>query len=403
MNKNIDFRKVFLSTGYLSFMILYSFLWVRMINSQAERTGTDFIGFYTAGRIVQIYGSQSIYIPEIQQKIEESVVGFKLVPGQILLFNHLPYLVPLLSLVVSQNFIPSFIRWTFIILIFYLLDIGLLFSTINNSGLKKQESVVLAIGTFLFFPFFVSLMNGQDTVFLLLGAVILVNGLNSNKPLFAGLGLSLMTIRPQLAIIIALPFLFYNRKVFYWFLIGSISLGIFILAFLGLEGLHHLIEILLTSSQGGWYGLHPEDMPTLTGLLHRNFLNLQSNIILIIGLAGYLISLVSLSLIWFKSNMGLISKIGTTFLVSIFFVPYLHYHDLTLLLVPLVCIMQLYLPEKKGIIIHSPLYISFLLIFGYFWPPIKFPTVFITMVVMLILLLIPYRNLFLNRSLSSKT
>ena len=91
MNR-IDIRRVFVVSSLITLVIVYATLWLRMMGSQAERTGADFIGFYTAARITQNEGAGQIYIPELQQRIEQQLVGFELVPGQVLLFNHLPIL-----------------------------------------------------------------------------------------------------------------------------------------------------------------------------------------------------------------------------------------------------------------------------------------------------------------------
>jgi hypothetical protein len=394
--KPINFRRIFLWVSFISFILFYSLLWLRMINDRAQRTGTDFVGFYTAAQIARTDGPQNIYIPELQQQIEEKLVGFDLAAGQILLFNHLPYLVPLLDLIVTDNYVASFVRWLAILLVFFLLDTYILISVVRNTGLNRKEYIVLATGTMLFFPVFMSLMNGQDTAFLFLGAALLLWGFLNEKPASAGIGLSMMTIRPQLALILAIPFLFQKRKIWWWFLLGSVSLGIFTLAFLGMEGTQHLIRILLTSSQGDWYGLHPEEMPTLTGLLHRSIPALSSRVIQVIGMAGYLISMAGLCLTWRKSKQITPSQIGLAFLISIFFVPYLHYHDLTLLLIPLFCLLRLLLPERKEDLVLLPFGLSFFLLLGFFWDPIRYLTVTVSMLFLAFLLLHPDRLKFIR-------
>ena len=57
--KRIDFRRVFVITGLTVLLIVYSVLWLRMISSRAERTGADFIVFYTAGHIAQTNGART--------------------------------------------------------------------------------------------------------------------------------------------------------------------------------------------------------------------------------------------------------------------------------------------------------------------------------------------------------
>ena len=60
-NKHIDFRKIFISAGLLALVIVYLLLWSQMIFDNALRTGSDFIAFYSAGRVAQQEGFSSVY------------------------------------------------------------------------------------------------------------------------------------------------------------------------------------------------------------------------------------------------------------------------------------------------------------------------------------------------------
>jgi hypothetical protein len=378
--KTIDFRRTLIISGLMTLVVIYAMLWLRMMGSRTERTGADFIGFYTAARIAQNKGAGQIYIPENQQKIEQQLVGFELVPGQVLLFNHMPYLVPLLCLIVNENYVTSFMRWTVIILFVTFIDTSVFLIVLKRLGFDRRYLLVLAAGTFLFYPMFTGLMNGQDTVFLLLGGAIWLWGSLYERDIFAGLGLGLLTIRPQLALILALPFLFRRRRVLYGFLLGAAALGTFVLLFLGLDGTRNFLHILTISARGDWYGLHPEAMPTLTGLLHRMFPGLAGGWVQIVGLAGYFLAIAAMCILWHKSKQIGYMQIGLAVIVSVFFIPYLHYHDLTLLLVPIYCLIQIASPAKRGLVVLLPLAISFFLLLGSLWTPTTYVAVFLVMI-----------------------
>jgi Glycosyltransferase family 87 len=378
--KIINFRRVFIAVGLTGLVTIYIVLWVRMITTPAERTGADFIGFYSAARIAQNEGAGQIYIPEVQQKIEQQQVGFELAPGQVLLFNHLPYLVPLLCLLVNGNYVASFIRWTVILLFLVCIDTGVLLAGMKRLDFRRGVLLVLAAGTLSFYPMFTSLMNGQDTVFLLLGGAIWLFGCLYGKDALAGLGLALMTIRPQLALILALPFLFKRRKVFFWFLIVAALMGVFVILFLGQDGTRNFLHVLAISARGDWYGLHPEAMPTLTGLLHWLFPGQAGGAIQIAGLVGYFLTTAGLCLMWFKSKDVGYMQISLAVILGVFFIPYLHYHDLTLLLVPVYCLIQVSSPSKRRLLVILPLAISFFLLVGSFWRVTTFLTVFLVMI-----------------------
>jgi hypothetical protein len=235
--KRIDFRRVFMIVALASLVVVYAVLWVRMIASPAERTGADFIGFFTAARIFQQDGADHVYDPAYQQAIEQKEVGFELVPGQVLLFNHMPYLLPILSLVVDANYVNSFVRWVILLLVFLFIDAVILARLLPAQTFRRRDILIAAAGMLLFFPTFTSILNGQDTVFLLLGMSLWTYGLLRNRDMMAGLGLSLVTIRPQLALILAIPLLFSKQRrwVWWWFLLGAFLLGILCLMVLGWE------------------------------------------------------------------------------------------------------------------------------------------------------------------------
>jgi len=389
-----------LLASVLSLALVYLLLWLGMINDQKERTGADFIAFFAASQIAITEGPYNIYNLELQKQVEEDQIGFELASGQILLFNHLPYLIPILNLIVTEDYIASFVRWGVILLAVFLLGNYILLSVLINTGLNKQEYMLFGFGSILFLPFFISLLNGQDTAFLFIGAVLLLWGVVNEKPFFAGIGLSLMTIRPQLAIILAVPFLFQNRKVWWWFLIGCLFLGIFVLVYVGIEGTQSLIRLILITSQGDWYGMNPNDMPTLTGFLYRNLPALSSRFIQIFGAAWYIIALAGLCLVWFKSRKIETTQIGIAFLVSIFFVPYLHYHDLTILLIPIFCFLRQYLPQEKKNLVLLPIGLSYFLLLGFLWEPIRYLNVSISMIILGILLLLPTKRISLTKFFS---
>jgi hypothetical protein len=383
--KRVDLRRVFVIAGLASLVIVYAFLWARMITSPTERTGSDFIGFFTAARIFQKDGAEHVYDPAYQQVVEQQEVGFELVSGQVLLFNHLPYFLPLLSLIVDANYVNSFIRWAIILLVFLVLDAVLLARLLPAQTFRRGDILIAVAGVLLFFPTFTSLMNGQDTVFLLLGMALWAYGLLRNRDVIAGLGLSLVTIRPQLALILAMPLLFSKerRRVWWWFSMGAFLLGILCLVILSWDGTRNLFNFLLISAGGQWYGLHPEDMPTLSGLVRRTAPGVDVQVIRFASWGTYLMAIAGLCIHFWKSKKIGEPQIGLAVLTSLFVVPYLHYHDLACLLIPVFCLIRI-LEDRKFLEARNlallPLFLSFLLLMGFFEFSIRYPVVYIVMI-----------------------
>jgi hypothetical protein len=161
-NKSINLWRVFQTVAAFSLVVIYVIQWGTMISSPALRTGTDFIAFYAVGRISREYGFSFVYNIPAQHEIEQMVVGFDLAQEQVLLYNHMPYLIPLLKLLVNTDYIVSFMRWVILMLGIYMVGCIIFLNSIFPNQ-KNSVYSTLMMGMLTFFPFFYSLLLGQDT------------------------------------------------------------------------------------------------------------------------------------------------------------------------------------------------------------------------------------------------
>jgi hypothetical protein len=229
-------------------------------------------------------------------------------------------------------------------------------------------------------------MNGQDTAFLFLGAVIWMYGLLTKREMIAGLGLSLTTVRPHIALILALPMLFSYRKAFMGFVIGSGILALVSFLTIGMEGTREFINIILISAGGEWYGMKQYAMYNMIGLLMGTLPWLQAATIRTVGWIVYGITIIMLSIFWARSkNLGA-GKIGFTVILALFTVPHLHFHDLTLLLIPIYELMR-YSGENAGlktsIATVLPIAISLLLLLGNISPLLQYTFPYVIMIILI--------------------
>lgn len=380
--KTLGIRRIFIIAGVASLFVSYLGIWVRLINNPIERTGADFIAFYSAGRVAQQKGAAHVYDPILQQEVQEEEVGFPLIPGQVLLYNHLPFLIPILQSIVSADYVNSFYRWIFLLIVLYIAAITFPSQLLKDAGFNKSIILLTGVGGLLFLPLFFSLMNGQDTAFLFLGAAIWMYGLFSGKELLAGIGLSLTTVRPHIALILALPMLFRYYKVFMGFALGAGSLALFSILILGLEGTQKFMDILLLSAGGEWYGMKESAMYNLIGLLTRISPWLGTDLIRIIGWAVYGITIIAFCVLWARKRDIQIGQIGLTVTLALFAVPHLHFHDLTLLLIPIYEVI--YFSNKGGQLKTSvttilPIVISLLLLTSNASPFLQYTTPYLIM------------------------
>jgi hypothetical protein len=160
------------------------------------------------------------------------------------------------------------------------------------------------------------------------------------------------------------------------------------------------IDLLLISSQGEFYGMHLEDMPSLSGILHRWALGLGASNIQWISMIGYFAATLGLCVYYWKSRSLGEKQMGVSILCSLVFVPYLHYHDVAILLIPIFCLIRElheYEIGKPGNLVLLPLGISFLILISFITFPIKYPILYMIMFGVGYALLLPDRIRILGR------
>jgi hypothetical protein len=382
--QNINIRRIFTYAAILSLLMYFILTWTNMMGDLYERTGSDFMGFYGFGRIPQQTGEISnIYRIEVQQALQEEIVGHPVTP---IFYTHLPFIAPLAMLIVNEDYIESFKRWAFILLFLNALNVYLLVTQLDLGKFSWENLIILCAGAYCFDPTFSGFMNGQDTAILLLGAVIWAREFFKGNYFLAGLGLSLTTVRPQMALLLAIPFFFQHRKVFWGFVAGSSALAIFSILLLKVDGTFQFIDSIRYIESTVWIERHALDMPTISGIIRRNFpvsnIEATKNFVWLC----YLLGIIGFSVLWRRSARIDERYIGILSLCSIFLLPYAHYNDLTLLLIPIFCLLRLYqktetLPQKYLSLV--PLLISWITLLGFAGSGfLKFPIVYTVMFIL---------------------
>ena len=165
----------------------------------------------------------------------------------------------------------SFKRWAVLLLLLNALSVTLLANLVDLKRFSRENALILILGAFFFDPTVSGFMNGQDTALLLLGAAFWAWGMFSKRYFLAGLGLSLTTVRPQAALLLAIPFLFRHRNVFWGFVLGSSILAGLSLWLLKMDGTLKFLDSLRYIESTIWVEPHSFDMPTISGIIRRNF------------------------------------------------------------------------------------------------------------------------------------
>ena len=386
--QRINYRSSLVAAGLIALTVIYAALWVKMISNPAERSGADFIAFYAAGRISLTGKFPEVYIPQAQQAVEEGVLGFPITAEEVNPFVHPPFILPVLALIALLSYVWAFHLWAIFLLVLYFVGAIFLIRTV----LHARERKMLFASVVLFFPAFFSILNGQDSALLLLGASLWLYGLLSKHDRLAGIGLALTTIRPHIALLLAVPFLFKQRKVWWWFLAGAAGLAVFSIMLIGIRGTENFLRILSISASGEGYKINEFAMLNFIGLLRRLVPGISSESTRIIGWIVYALAFVFLCLVWTRSDKIGEKQAGLAVLIALFAAPHLHYHDLVLLLIPIFCVMVL--TERRSLLKREtaalfPLGASWLLVVSNFLPMLKFSIPYIFGAMLMAALWIP--------------
>jgi len=327
----LDLRNTLFLVGIVFLAAWYAVLLVFMFAHLERLKIIDYRAMYMGGYIVRYESPARLYDLDLQRRVQALVLS----PDQATSFypfNHPPFLAKILGWVTNKDFTASYFRWLLVLLAFHLTGLGVLVYLFRSFRWRVGELWIIGISGLFFYPVFVSYLKGQDSAFLLLGVSLWTFGLLTARDRFAGLGLALAAIRPQVALMLAIPFIFKRRKVWWWFVAWSLILIAYSYLLVGVQGLEGFVQVLLVSGQGT--GFDVEYMITLMGALLRLFPNIDPVLFDIIGYGVYALAILSLCVLWAKSRALRFEHIGLAVLFSMVFSPHMHSHDLSLLLIP---------------------------------------------------------------------
>jgi len=332
--KRVNFLLALVIAG-LAFQFFWEgWLWSLVVFQPEAYKPFDFSALYTAGRIAASNSYHLLYDVPTELQVQETIYGFSLRADQLLPFNHPPLLVPLLQLICTPDYIASYWRWVLVSFSFVVGSVILMERILSAMKWPFGSRLLLLISAISFYPVFTGLIKGQDSAFLILGGMLWLYGMVRGKDWAAGLGLAMTIIRPQIALILAVPFLFNRRKVWWWFVAAATLLAIFSISLVGLSGVHDFIHLVIISASGQGYGLNEAGMFNFTGMALRLFPGIQTGLLHALAWALFLAALVALSILWKKSPLIRTRQLVLAACLSLFTSPHLHFHDLGFLLVP---------------------------------------------------------------------
>ncbi|MEI7644783.1 MAG: glycosyltransferase family 87 protein [Chloroflexales bacterium] len=316
----------------------YALIWSVML-TDPQLHGIDFISFYTAGRLAQTLPLSQLYDLDLQRAVQVPIIGPDFVQGGLLPFMHPPFLAPLFGLIVSDDYRASYVRWV-LLLIFLVAAAALAVAArFMRGGAGRSAAAMVALGALIFYPGFIGVLKGQDTALIALGVAGCFYALAAGRPLAAGLALGLTVIKPQLALSLGLPFMLTNRRAGLGFLISAGGLGLLSLVLVGGDGVRGYLDLIALSNTGVGYGLNQEAMFNVAGFILRAVPKIDRTLLSAVKWGAYLVGTGVVCWLWWRrrDHIG-DGELGIAIIVALLVSPHLHFHDLSLALIPVVAL-----------------------------------------------------------------
>lgn len=293
----------------------------------------DFYVYYLAAQLGRAYGWGAIYDPAVFLPPVTAAVG-----------KPLPYLNPpeLAWLVTPLSFLPySLAAWIWtgmlaaaFVLVWYLVAPG-----------RRLMRLIHGVGAAVLLPVFVGLLFGQVSLVVVAAVALSWWLLSRGRPWLAGVVLSALILKPQMAFLVPLSLLLagYGRVFLAW-LAAGVPLAIVALLATGTAVFHHISQSLhLVSGVPG---------PIQSSLLRQLPLPLA-----IIGIAVVLG--LSVLIIWRGRGGGPSIPIAVGLLSSMLVTPYVNFYDLAALVLAAWLILRVNPPRWQQVVtvgMYVPLY-----------------------------------------------
>lgn len=313
--KTITPRNVFLFLVIAGQVFLQGYRW-----SKCDAMTSDFPYFFAVANLYE--SGKNPYDLNAQCQAQASLRG-----GECAGYAHAPFLLPLMSAVFNNDFYQSYRRWGVFQIILLGVCVWLLYLLTGNLFASLQCAV--------FPPIIDTMLIGNDTLVILTSVIGFVALLLSGRDLWAGAVLAVATLKPHLALPLAIPLLFVRPKACLGFCIGGAFLVSFSFLIVGFDGLYGMVQVMRSLSHGGTFGgITQEYMFNFTGLFAR------------FGVSTFWAWPIYLASITFVSiylrRLGITKRsLSLAIVLAVFTSPYTWFYDLAYLVVPLVFVHPL--------------------------------------------------------------
>jgi hypothetical protein len=324
------------ATFSLGLFVVYGAILLRLRGPLAGGY-SDFISFYTAGKILDRHAPESLYDLNLQYRIQREIAPHVPIRQGALPFVRPAFEALMFAPFARLSYLTAFVLWNLLSCSCGIAALLILRQEIPE--LRNLSPSLIFVSGFSYFPVFLTLLQGQDSLLLLLIYVLAFRALRRDNPLTSGLTLGLGSFKFPLVIPFLIPFLLRRKfRVLIGFVMTCVVLGAISVAIVGWSTASYYPRYLLTIDSLAPEVNRPHDMPNLRGLMsvllpasHEvSLVVLLFLTVLALGLAARQWSLRSFDPSQYFS-LGLAFNVVTTVLVSY----HCHVFDLSLLLLPI--------------------------------------------------------------------
>jgi hypothetical protein len=248
-------------------MVWLNLLFLIDMRKGIKRGYTDFTVFYTAGTILREGRAHQLYDRDVQFEVQQASTGHIAFRRGPLPYIHPPFEALIFAPLARLPYVQAFVAWDLLSVV-VLLAVGMLLRG-SVGALRRFAPWKFVMGCFAFFPVFICLVQGQDSILLLLFCALGFNALKKEADALAGCWLGLGAFKFQFIIPIVLLFAIWKRRrVALGFAAVGILLTLVSVGLVGEEGLLLYPRYVMHIVGDTRFGAVPTSLlPNLHGLI----------------------------------------------------------------------------------------------------------------------------------------
>jgi len=339
----------------------------------------DFTNFYGAAEMVRGGQAARLYDLALQSKVQEQIAPNVAIRQGGLPYMHPPFEALLFLPLTYLSYLPAYMVWTFLNIIMLALSLGIAWEAFPEVRSLSVTFIVLCAGGFV--PLTNGIIQGQDSVLLLLLATLSLAYFETRRDVAGGVALGAGLFRFHLALPMAVIMAVRRPRLLLGLVPMAAALVAISTAISGWRGLAGYFELLFRLEQTGAGGAIPSvGMPSLRGLIAElPGANAGSSLVVGLTLAASLV--VAGAVVWVitKRNVPLRLVFALAIMTAILLSYHTFTHDLTLLLIVILLLVS-EPPAIGGWGDTVLLIVVYTLFLGWSWWPRLIPFWFVPMV-----------------------